>query len=310
MSNVPIPGTSIVQTQRGGSVVKFGIIFANTGPFIDPVAAADMARAAEAAGFESLWTVEHTVVPAGYQSTYPYDPSGRMPGGDDVPIPDPLIWLSYLAGVTTTLRLATGILILPQRNPVVLAKEVATLDYLSGGRVDLGVGIGWLEEEFDAIGVPFSERAARTDEAIAALRALWAEDQASFDGQFTSFQRCISRPAPVGGSVPIHVGGHSEAAARRAGILGDGFFPAVGGEKLQALINTMRQVATEAGRDPAAVEVTSGGNGVLGPDSLGEVEALAAMGVARVVVPSFIFWNDTANALAAFGQQVITPSQG
>ena len=118
--------------------MKFGIVFANTGPFVDPVGAVELARAAEAAGFESLWTVEHTVVPAGYESTYPYDRSGRMPGADDAPIPDPLVWLAFLASATTTINLATGILIQPQRNPVVLAKEVATLDHLSDGRLLLG----------------------------------------------------------------------------------------------------------------------------------------------------------------------------
>jgi probable F420-dependent oxidoreductase len=285
--------------------MKFGIIFANTGPFVDPGPAAEMARAAEAAGFESLWTVEHPIVPAGYESTYPYDPSGRMPGSDDSPVPDPLIWLSYLAAATSTIRLATGILILPQRNPMVLAKEVSTLDHLSGGRMDLGVGIGWLKEEFDAIGVPFSERAERTDEAIEVLRTLWGSGPASFDGRFASFRDCYSEPGPVGGSVPVHIGGHSEAAARRAGRVGDGFFPAVGGTKLAALLEVMRRTATEAGRDPSAIEVTSGGHGVFGPDQLDEVRALADMGVDRVVVPAFIFWNDPAASLAAFGEQVI-----
>ena len=119
--------------------MDFGIIFANTGPFAEPEAAAKFAAQAEEAGFESLWTVEHVVVPAGYESTYPYDPSGRMPGNDDASIPDPLIWLSYLAAVTSRIRLATGILIVPQRNPLVLAKELATLDSLSQGRVEFGM---------------------------------------------------------------------------------------------------------------------------------------------------------------------------
>ena len=126
--------------------MKFGVMFANVGPMAFAEGAIGIAQAAEAAGVESLWTVEHTVVPAGYQSAYPYSDSGRMPGPEDSPIPDPLIWLTFVAGATSTIRLATGILILPQRNPVVLAKEVATLDQLSGGRVELGVGVGWLEE--------------------------------------------------------------------------------------------------------------------------------------------------------------------
>ena len=286
--------------------MKFGIIFANTGPFAEPAAAVEMAQAAEAAGFESLWTVEHTVVPAGYRSTYPYDRSGRMPGNDDAPIPDPLVWLAFLASATTTVQLATGILIQPQRNPVVLAKEVATLDHLSGGRVQLGVGVGWLEEEFDAVGIPYAERGRRTDDGIAAMRAMWSQDQATYHGEFTSFTDCICRPRPVGGTVPIHVGGHTEVAARRAGRLGDGFFPASGSHAgLSRLFATARQTAEAEGRDPAAIEITSGGNGVFGPGALDEAAALAELGVDRVVVPAFMFWKDTAAALAAFGDEVI-----
>ncbi len=170
--------------------MDFGIVFANTGPFSQPDAAASFARAAEAAGFESLWTVEHVVVPKGYESTYPYDPSGRMPGGEDMAIPDPLIWLSYVAAATSAIRLATGILIVPQRNPVVLAKELATLDMMSGGRLELGIGVGWLEEEFDAIGVPFAGRGARTDEYVAAMRALWSDAGLT---EVTMFARTVER---------------------------------------------------------------------------------------------------------------------
>ncbi|OWY61415.1 LLM class F420-dependent oxidoreductase, partial [cyanobacterium TDX16] len=238
--------------------MEFGIAFANVGPFAEPEGAARFARAAEQAGFESIWTVEHVVVPAGYESTYPYDPSGKMPGPEESPIPDPLIWLAYLAAVTDSIKLATGVLILPQRNPIVLAKELATLDQMSGGRMLLGVGVGWLEEEFDAIGVPFRERGKRTDEHVAAMRALWTEEQASYDGEFVSFQDCISKPAPVQSSIPVHVGGHSDAAARRAGRLGDGFFPGKGShEELARLFDLARATATEHGRDPDAIEMTT-----------------------------------------------------
>ena len=167
--------------------MKFGLMFANGGPFSEPATAVGLAQLAEEVGFESLWTVEHVCVPTGYQSAYPYSPTGKMPGGEDVPIPDPLIWLAYVAAATTRIRLATGILILPQRNPVILAKEIATLDRLSGGRVELGVGVGWLEEEFDALGVPWAARGRRTDEYIDVLRRMWREPETAFDGEFTKF---------------------------------------------------------------------------------------------------------------------------
>src|SRR5437588_6397741 len=172
--------------------MKFGVMFANVGPYVEPDMAAAFGRIAEEHGIESLWAVEHVVVPADYQSQYPYSPSGRMPGPEESPIPDPLIWLTWVGAATTTLRLATGILILPQRNPVILAKELATLDVLSKGRVELGVGVGWLREEFDALGVPFEERGARMDEYIAAMRALWERGEDTYRGRFVDFHSANS----------------------------------------------------------------------------------------------------------------------
>jgi probable F420-dependent oxidoreductase len=287
--------------------MKFGIAFANTGPFTEAEGAVAVARAAEAAGFESLWTVEHVVVPAGYAPRYPYDPSGRMPGGEDAPLPDPLVWLAYVAAATSTINLATGIVILPQRNPVVLAKEAATLDRMSGGRLLLGIGVGWLEEEFRALGVPFEGRGRRTDEYVGAMRALWTEEKASYDGEFAAFSDCILRPQPSRGIVPIHVGGHTNAAAERAGRLGDGFFPARGThEELAALFDRARATAVEHGRDPDALEISTGGNGALGSGALDEVKALADLGVARVMLPAFVFARNTADSLARYGDEVIS----
>lgn len=286
--------------------MKFGIAFCNIGPYASPDGAVAFAQACEAAGFESLWTVEHVVVPAGYESTYPYSPTGRMPGPESSPIPDPLIWLTYVAAVTTTIRLATGILILPQRNPVVLAKELSTLDQLSGGRMDLGIGAGWLEEEFDALGIPFEGRGRRTDDYVAAMRALWTEEEASYAGQFASFEKCILAPKPVNGTVPIHVGGHTEPAARRAGRLGDGFFPGSGThEELVHLLDVMRATAKEHGRDPEAIEISSGGKGAIGEGALDEIKQLADLGVDRVMIPSFIFFGDP-DGIARYGDEVIS----
>lgn len=288
--------------------MKFGIAFANIVTFTQHEGLVTLAQGAEAAGFESLWTIEHVIYPEGYESSYPYDPSGKMMADASTPMPDPLIWLAFVAAATTELRLGTGIVILPQRNPVILAKELATLDSLSGGRVEFGIGVGWLKEEFEALGVPWPRRGARTDEYIEAMRALWDGDHASFDGEFVSFDDVSSNPKPARGRVPIHIGGHSRAAAERAGRLGDGFFPGKG--DIAELVDIVRQTAADHGRDPDAIEITYGDAELMtvpGPD---KVEELAAIGVDRVIVPSFIFLGNPAEDLAAFGEKMIAPVNG
>ena len=262
--------------------MRYGILFANTGRAVSPEGATALGSIAEDCGFESIWTVEHVVVPADYQSTYPYSTSGKMPGSEASPIPDPLIWLTWVAASTRTLRLATGVLILPQRSPAILAKELATLDVLSGGRVTLGIGVGWLEEEFRALGIPFEGRGRRTDEYIEALRTLWRDDESTYRGRFVDFDRAKSYPKPVqAGGVPIVVGGHSPAAARRAGRFGDEFFPLGDTEQLGRLIAIMRDSATQAGRDPDSIAITAGP--AMKADS---VRRLADLGVSRVVIPN------------------------
>jgi probable F420-dependent oxidoreductase len=269
--------------------MKIGIMFANVGPWYLPDNAAAMGEAADTYGIESLWTVEHVVVPKDYQSSYPYSPTGKMPGPEESPIPDPLIWLSFMAAHTKRVRLATGILILPQRPPAVTAKEVATLDVLSGGRVTLGVGVGWLKEEFDIIGVPFEERGGRTDEAIQSLRAFWTEDEPTFHGKYYDFEgaKCFPHPVQAGG-VPIHVGGHTKAAARRAGRLGDGFFPGVSSlDELSVLLEEMRKAAADAGRDPDSIEVSAGG--AMDVDGINRYQDA---GVHRIIIPPLAFDPD------------------
>jgi len=270
--------------------MKFGLMYANVGPFASPEMATHLAQTAERCGVESLWTVEHSVVPVGYKSTYPYDPSGRMPAPEQMPLPDPLAWLAYVAAVTKTIKLATGILILPQRHPIYVAKEVATIDVLSNGRVILGIGVGWLEEEFVALDIPFAERAGRTAESVRALRSLWRDEPAPFEGKYYRWQSVESHPKPVQKpGVPIVVGGHTELAARRAARYGDGFFPGVADdEKLTWLLGIMREECKKIGRDPKTIEVTSG-RAHPSPET---VKELQDRGVARFMVPPPAFDPD------------------
>ncbi|HJQ82863.1 MAG TPA: LLM class F420-dependent oxidoreductase [Candidatus Binatia bacterium] len=263
--------------------MKFGLMYANAGPFAYPEMLTHLARTAERTGIESMWTIEHVVIPVGYKSTYPYDPSGKIPAPEQMPMPDPLLPLAYAAAVTSTLKLATGILILPQRHPIYVAKEVATLDVLSHGRVILGIGIGWLEEEFQALGIPFAERAARTAESVRAIRSLWKDEAEPFEGKFFRWAKLESHPKPVQKpGVPIVVGGHTELAARRAARYGDGFFPGVTDpEKLVRLLDVMRDECKRIGRDPKTIEITSG-RAAPNPDTVRELEDL---GVARFMVP-------------------------
>ena len=270
--------------------MKFGLMYANAGPFAFPEMLTHLAQTAERVGVESIWTVEHVVIPVGYQSTYPYSTTGKMPAPDQVPIPDPLVALAYAAAVTKTLRLATGIVILPQRHPLYVAKEVATLDVLSHGRVIFGIGVGWLAEEFQALGIPFDERAARTAEAVRAIRSLWKDEAEPFHGKFYRWEKLESHPKPIQKpGVPIVVGGHTELAARRAARYGDGFFPGVAEDaKLVWLLGVMREECKKIGRDPATIEITSG-RAVTDRDG---VKRLQDLGVSRFMVPPPAFDPD------------------
>jgi len=240
--------------------MKFGLMYANAGPFGYPDNLKHLARTAEEVGLESIWAVEHVVIPVGYRSVYPYSPSGRIPSPENLPLPDPLLALTFAAAVTTKLRLATGILLLPQRHPIYVAKEVATLDVLSAGRLILGIGVGWLREEFEALGIPFEDRAARTAEAVRALRSLWKETPEPFAGKFFRWPPLEANPKPVQPpGVPIVVGGHTRLAARRAARYGDGFFPGVDTpEKLREVLAILGEECARLGRNPREIEITAG----------------------------------------------------
>lgn len=189
--------------------MKFGLFGINLGPCAAPEVAVRVARAAEAAGFESLWTAEHVVLPD------PQAPPSPLP--PHVPILDPAVSLAYLAAHTERVRLGTGIIILPQRNPLVLAKELASVDVVSRGRLVFGLGIGYLKAEFDALGVPFEDKGARAMDYLAAMRAIWADEQPAHEGRFVRFAGVQAHPRPVQRPhPPVVIGGHSAPAFRRA----------------------------------------------------------------------------------------------
>lgn len=288
--------------------MKFGLAFASS-VAVDTDSALRIAITAATSGFESVWGGEHVIMPTGIESAYPYTPDGKIPAEPETPIPDPLIWLAYVAAAAPSLRLGTCILILPQRNPLVLAKELATLDLLSGGRVELGIGVGWMKEEFDALGIPWEARGARTDEYIEAMRLLWSGPAVEFHGRFVDFEEVTCAPRPPGGAVPIIVGGDTERAVSRAARLGNGYFPgSTDPDTLAGLIRNVKSQAEELGRDPDAIEISA----IFAPppeNAMAAVETLAAIGVNRLMVPAFFFTGDDGlDRIGSFGESVVRPS--
>ncbi len=287
--------------------MKFGILPPyRAGVTADPDWIGPFARHAEELGFESVYVVEHVVVHAEYDESYPYAAGGRMPLPVDCAIPDPLELLAYLAAITDRIVLATGILVLPAHQPALLAKRLATIDVLSKGRMRLGIGVGWQREELEAVGVDFTTRGRRTDEAIAAMQALWSEDEATFAGEHVSFDRVVSRPRPLqAGGVPIHVGGHSRAAARRAGRVGAGFQPlGLDGDALATRVGEMRAAAIEAGRDPDRIELSLGG--LLDVTDEDAIAAAEAKGADRLVLSTRTGdLDDTKRAMSSFAERFL-----
>ncbi|NQV20465.1 MAG: LLM class F420-dependent oxidoreductase [Rhodospirillales bacterium] len=205
--------------------MKFGIFPLLGGPAATPEFISGLGPAVEERGFHSLWAAEHVVLFDQQDSKYPYSSDGVPPFNPDDNFLEPFSALSFIAATTTKLRLGTGICILPQRNPVYTAKQVTDLDILSGGRFDFGIGVGWLKEEFDALGVPFDHRGARANECIDIARTLWSDGVSQYNGKFYTLPECHQYPKPVQKPhPPIYVGGESWAALRRVAEYGDGWF--------------------------------------------------------------------------------------
>ena len=259
--------------------MHFGLFSINAYAATEPRTAARVARAAEAAGFESLWAGEHVVLP---------DPQAPpSPMGPTEPILDPAIALTFAAANTTRVRLGTGIIILPQRNPLVLAKELASLDVLSAGRLIVGIGVGYLEPEFRALGAPFADRGAVTDEYLGAMRAIWGQAKPAYQGRFVSFANVQAHPQPVQQPhPPVVIGGRSAPAFRRAVSQGHGWYGfGLDLDATRRALDGLRAAAAEtarpAGLGPLQISITPGrGVGV----DLATVEKYAALGVHRLIL--------------------------
>ncbi len=269
--------------------MKIGFFAIGAGLAAEPDIIKLIARGCEDSGYHSLWAPEHIVLLDQYSSTYPYTQNGRMPFETlQIDILDPFLALTYAAAVTSRIRLGTGICLVPERQPLTLAKEVATLDKLSGGRFDFGVGIGWLKEEFDALEVPWPKRAERTRDYLAAMKNLWTAAESHYQGEFCRFPPVRSYPKPVQNPhPPIIFGGESEPALRRVGEVGDGWWGVnVTLESAKTHLATIKRHAAAAGRDASKLfySVTTG---VGLPVSRDEVNRFEDIGVNQVIVGAF-----------------------
>ena len=242
-----------------------------------------IAQLAESLGYESVWTFEHVIVPVDYESKYPYNDSGKMGAPPETNFVDPLIALTAVAASTSTIRLGTGVNILSQVNPIYIAKQAASLDFMSNGRFMLGVGIGWLKEEFEALGVPFERRGARFDDYVEGMRKIWSGDVVEHQSDFISWSNFKSFPLPIQNPFPVVMGGIKGKIFERIAKYGNGWYaPAGDPAELKGHLESLRRACDAIGRDMSEIEITCMWPGRGGNEFLRQ---LAEVGVHRVVVP-------------------------
>ncbi|HTO70845.1 MAG TPA: LLM class F420-dependent oxidoreductase [Myxococcota bacterium] len=286
--------------------MKLGVFL----PFATPLADGPFLRAvgesAEAAGFDSLWVAEHVVLFDEYASRYPYSADGKIPAGGKSGILEPFGALTYLAACTQKIRLGTGICLVPQRNPVYTAKEAASVDWLSNGRLDLGVGVGWLEEEFRAVNVPFARRGERTVSYLEVMKRLWCDDVSEYKDEFYELPACRQYPKPVQQPhPPIHFGGESDAALRRVARIGQGWYGFnVEPDPLAERLAALDVFLAKEGRRRADVQITI--SPYLREMTPAKLEAYRRAGAQQVIL--FAFARDAAGArttLAKLAEQYL-----
>jgi probable F420-dependent oxidoreductase len=281
--------------------MKFGLVPINVGVrSVDHIVG--LAQLAESVGVESVWTFEHVMVPVDYASKYPYSADGKMGATPETNFVDPLIALTTVAAHTKTLRLGTGVNIVSQSNPLLLAKQAASLDFVSGGRFMLGAGIGWLEEEFDAMGVPFAARGARFDDYIAAIKKVWTGDVVEHHSEYIDWSGFKSYPIPK--SIPIIVGGSKGKIYQRVARLGDGWFlPVDSAAQLSAKLLPLDAACAEVGRDRASIEISCMWNAQGGIDA---IKAFADAGADRIIIPILALGKDPVAGITQLAETIIS----
>jgi probable F420-dependent oxidoreductase len=285
--------------------MKIGLIPVNVG-VPNAQAMVGMAQLAEGLGFESVWTFEHVIVPEEYESKYPYSPDGKMGATPETHFVDPLIALSAVATQTKTIRLGTGVNILSQANPLYVAKQAASLDFVSNGRFELGVGIGWLREEFRAAGTPYERRGARFDDYVQAMRKVWSGETVEHQSEFLDWTGFKSYPVPIQNPFPVVIGGAKGKAFERTARHGNGWFAPTGSaEQLAPLIRQLDQACKDVGRNRAEIAITA----MWFPNAsdLSDVERYTDMGVSRLIVPvPALGKGSPVENLKAFSENVIS----
>jgi probable F420-dependent oxidoreductase len=290
--------------------MKIGFIAIGIGLAADPEVLRTIAQTTEECGFHSLWAPEHVVLFDQYSARYPYAEDGRLPMPTTVDFLDPFSALTFAAAHTKTIRLGTGICLVPERNPLITAKEVASVDKLSGGRFDFGVGIGWLKEEFGALGTPWERRAERTREYLAAMKLLWTQEEPQFKGEFCAFPRLRMYPKPVQKPhPPILIGGESVPALKRAGEVGDGWFGVnVTIEHARTKIARIKEFARAIGRDADRLHFfVSPGLGV--SVELDSIKRYRDAGVDQVIVGTVSMSSDSIKKdIEQLGEKLVAPA--
>ena len=263
-----------------------------------------MAQAAEKAGVESVWTFEHVIVPNDYSSKYPYSPNGKMGTTPETNFVDPLIALTAVAMNTTKLRLGTGVNILSQSNPLFMAKQAASLDMISNGRFMLGVGIGWLQEEFLAMGTPFEKRGARFDDYLTAMKKAWSGDTVEHQSEFLNWTGFKSYPVPK--ALDVHIGGSKGKAFERVAKFGQGWFsPTMTPDQIKPDLAKLKDACAAEGRDVSEIEVSS--MWMLNDDAFDNIKRFEDLGVSRLICPLFgLGTKNPMDGIAKLGDEVIS----